>query len=76
VGTEAMNAEAMDRLIPATSLMSSGVADEHGLSPLGDLEEVRERDPVGRIVVHHRTIDTLGRILRSLHIFRTAKRSE
>jgi hypothetical protein len=29
------------------------------------LEEVRERDPEGRIVVHHRTVDTLGKMLRS-----------
>ena len=30
-----------------------------------DLEEVREKDPDGRIVVHHRTVDTLGKMLRS-----------
>ena len=29
------------------------------------LEEVREKDPEGRIVVHHRTVDTLGKMLRS-----------
>jgi hypothetical protein len=29
------------------------------------LEEVREKDPDGRIVVHHRTVDTLSRMLRS-----------
>jgi hypothetical protein len=29
------------------------------------LEEVREKDPDGRIVVHHRTVDTLGRMLRA-----------
>jgi hypothetical protein len=29
------------------------------------LEEVREKDPNGRIVVHHRTVDTLGKMLRS-----------
>jgi Domain of unknown function (DUF6456) len=29
------------------------------------LEEVRERDPDGRIVVHHRTVDTLGKMLRA-----------
>jgi hypothetical protein len=28
-------------------------------------EEVREKDPDGRIVVHHRTVDTLGKMLRS-----------
>jgi hypothetical protein len=27
------------------------------------LEEVREKDPEGRIVVHHRTVDTLGKML-------------
>jgi hypothetical protein len=30
-----------------------------------ELEEVREADPDGRIVVHHRTVDTLGKMLRS-----------
>jgi hypothetical protein len=29
------------------------------------LEEVREVDPDGRIAVHHRLVDTLGRMLRS-----------
>jgi hypothetical protein len=29
------------------------------------LEEIREKDPEGRIVVHHRTVDTLGKMLRS-----------
>jgi hypothetical protein len=29
------------------------------------LEEVREKDPDGRIVVHHRTVDTLGRMLKA-----------
>ena len=30
-----------------------------------DLEEVRELDPDGGIVVHHRLVDTLGRMLKS-----------
>jgi hypothetical protein len=30
-----------------------------------DLEEVRERDPDGRIVVHHRTMDTLRKMLKA-----------
>jgi hypothetical protein len=30
-----------------------------------ELEEVREVDPDGRIVVHHRTVNTLGRMLKS-----------
>jgi hypothetical protein len=30
-----------------------------------ELEEVRELDPDGCIVVHHRTVDTLGKMLRS-----------
>jgi hypothetical protein len=30
-----------------------------------ELEEVREKDPGGRIVYHHRTVDTLGKMLRS-----------
>jgi hypothetical protein len=34
------------------------------LGPL-QLEEVRELDPAGRIVVHHRTVDTLGKMLRA-----------
>ena len=29
------------------------------------LEEVRETDPEGRIVVHHRVVDTLGRMLKA-----------
>jgi hypothetical protein len=29
------------------------------------LEEVRDKDPDGRIVVHHRTVDTLGKMLRA-----------
>jgi hypothetical protein len=29
------------------------------------LEEVRELDPDGRIVVHHRTVDTTGKMLRA-----------
>jgi hypothetical protein len=29
------------------------------------LEEVREKDPDGRIVIHHRTVDTLGKMLRA-----------
>ena len=29
------------------------------------LEEIREKDPEGRIVVHHRTVDTLGKMLRA-----------
>ena len=29
------------------------------------LEEVREKDPDGRIVVHHRTVDTLGKMLQA-----------
>ena len=29
------------------------------------LEEVRENDPEGRIVVHHRTVDTLGKMLKA-----------
>jgi hypothetical protein len=30
-----------------------------------EFEEVREKDPDGRIVYHHRTFDTLGKMLRS-----------
>jgi Domain of unknown function (DUF6456) len=33
--------------------------------PGRDVEEVRERDPAGKIVVHHRLIDTLARMLKS-----------
>jgi hypothetical protein len=29
-----------------------------------ELEEVREKDPDGRIVYHHRSVDTLGKMLR------------
>jgi hypothetical protein len=30
-----------------------------------ELEEVREKDPDGRIVVHHRTVGTLGKMLKA-----------
>jgi hypothetical protein len=30
-----------------------------------ELEEVREKDPDGRIVYHHRTVDTFGKMLRA-----------
>jgi len=30
-----------------------------------ELEEVREKDPNGRIVYHHRTVDTLGKMLKA-----------
>ena len=33
--------------------------------PGRELEEVREKDSDGRIVYHHRTVDTLGKMLRS-----------
>jgi hypothetical protein len=33
--------------------------------PGRDIEEVRERDPDGAIVVHHRTVDSLGKMLKS-----------
>jgi hypothetical protein len=33
--------------------------------PGRDFEEIREKDPEGRIVVHHRTVDSLGRMLRA-----------
>jgi hypothetical protein len=33
--------------------------------PGHELEEVRELDPDRRIIVHHRTVDTLGRMLKS-----------
>ena len=41
-----------------------GSAVHRRLGPL-QLEEVREVDPDGRIVVHHRTVDTLGKMLRA-----------
>lgn len=33
--------------------------------PNRQLEEVREKDPDGRIVVHHRTVDSLGKMLKT-----------
>jgi len=30
-----------------------------------ELEEVREKDPDGRVVYHHRTVDPLGKMLRA-----------
>jgi hypothetical protein len=41
-----------------------GDAVRRRVGPL-ELEEVREVDPDGRIVVHHRTVDTLGKMLRA-----------
>ena len=38
--------------------------EPHNASGRG-LEEVREVDPDGRIVYHHRTVDTLGKMLRA-----------
>ena len=38
--------------------------------PHREFEEVREVDPDGRIVVHHRTVDTLGRMLKSATVDR------
>jgi hypothetical protein len=48
---------------PAPLLKSKRVKPKR--VPQRELEEVRERDPDGRIVVHHRTVDTLGKMLRS-----------
>jgi hypothetical protein len=39
--------------------------DKPGRLPHRQLEEVREIDPEGRIVVHHRTVDTLGKMLHA-----------
>jgi hypothetical protein len=33
--------------------------------PRREFEEVREKDPDGSIVYHHRTVDTLGKMLRA-----------
>jgi hypothetical protein len=41
------------------------VSDKRPRLPRRELEEVREVDPDGRIVVHHRTVDTLGKMLRA-----------
>jgi Domain of unknown function (DUF6456) len=30
-----------------------------------EFDEIREKDPEGRIVYHHRTVDTLGKMLRA-----------
>jgi hypothetical protein len=43
--------------------MSARIKPKRGSSR--EFEEVREKDPDGRIVVHHRTVDTLGKMLRS-----------
>ena len=40
-------------------------ADQSCKVPGREVEEVRELDPDGRIVVHHRTVDTLGKMLRA-----------
>jgi hypothetical protein len=41
------------------------VSDKRPRLPRRELEEVREVDPDGRIVVHHRTVDTLAKMLRA-----------
>jgi len=48
----------------------AGVGSPQGPNrqPGRDFEEVRERDPDGRIVVHHRTVDMLQRMLQSKRI--------
>lgn len=33
--------------------------------PNRDFEEIREKDPDGKYVTHHRTVDTLGRMLKA-----------
>jgi hypothetical protein len=52
-----------ERRSPAPLAKSKRAKPKH--VPQRELEEVRERDPDGRIVVHHRTVDTLGKMLRS-----------
>jgi hypothetical protein len=53
------------RELRSSSSRSKGKRVKPKLVPQRELEEVRERDPNGRIVVHHRTVDTLGKMLRA-----------
>jgi len=52
-----------ERRSPAPRSKRNQVKPKH--VPQRELEEVRERDPDGRIVVHHRTVDTLGKMLKA-----------
>jgi hypothetical protein len=52
-----------ERRSPAPPAKSKRV--KPNAAPQRELEEVRERDPDGRIVVHHRTVDTLGKMLKA-----------
>jgi hypothetical protein len=46
--------------------VASALSPQKPARPSGrQLEDIREADPDGRIVVHHRTVDTLGKMLRS-----------
>jgi hypothetical protein len=44
---------------------ADGASRAPSRGPRRGLEKVRERDPDGAIVVHHRTVDSLGTMMRS-----------
>jgi hypothetical protein len=50
---------------PSRAKQSDGASRGPSRAPGRDSEEVCERDPDGAIVVHHRTVDSLGTMLRS-----------
>ena len=54
----------MSRKTKRAKRQAAALAPSGWKSPLL-LEEVRETDPEGRIVVHHRVVDTLGRMLKA-----------
>jgi len=52
-----------ERRSPAPSAKRKRVRPKN--VPQREFEEVREKDPTGQIVYHHRTVDTLGKMLRA-----------
>lgn len=54
----------MSRKIKRGKRQVAALAPSSWQSPLV-LEEVRELDPEGQVVVHHRVVDTLGRMLKA-----------
>ena len=50
--------------VPAGSIADER-ADQTAQGPRSPARGGSEKDPDGRIVVHHRTVDTLGKMLRS-----------
>jgi hypothetical protein len=63
-GEPAVRPAAGRRAMSARQAKRSGRVKPHKVRGR-ELEEVREKDPDGQIVMHHRTVDTLGKMLRA-----------